>query len=147
MHVKVNFCAMSSWHCQPTASKCPWIQMHVTATHFPLSSLRSLCDPFLLPDGQPARFGEFLFLSRVSSQPPAIIFTLPISFDPDLCLCHIPVVRWSTAHCEISGWGMQEYNNTASYPDSVRAARIEVTGICCCHDYIWCYVRFVDWMI
>jgi len=42
--------------------------------------------------------------------------------------------RWSTSHCEISGWGMQEYNNTASYPDSVRAARIEVgavkTGVC-----------------
>ena len=56
------------------------------------------------------------------------------SFDPDLCLCDIPVGRWSTAHCEISGWGMQEYNNTASYPDSVRAARIEVTGLCCCHD-------------
>jgi len=34
--------------------------------------------------------------------------------------------RWSTSHCEISGWGMQEYNNTASYPDSIRAARIQV---------------------
>ena len=26
-------------------------------------------------------------------------------------------------HCEIAGWGMTEYNNTSSYPDSVRAAR------------------------
>ena len=58
--------------------------MHVTATHFPLSSLRSLCDPFLLPDGQPARSPFFLFLSRVSSQPPAIIFTLPISLSDRL---------------------------------------------------------------
>ena len=56
------------------------------------------------------------------------------SFDPDLCLCDIPVGRWSTAHCEISGWGMQEYNNTASYPDSVRAARIEVTGMLIIYD-------------
>ena len=34
-------------------------------------------------------------------------------------------------HCEIGGWGMQEYNNTASYPDSARAARIQV------HDILW----------
>jgi len=42
--------------------------------------------------------------------------------------------RWGTSHCEISGWGMQEYNNTASYPDSIRAARIKVgsvkSGVC-----------------
>jgi len=37
--------------------------------------------------------------------------------------------RWEFSHCEISGWGMQEYNNTASYPDSVRAARIEVGAV------------------
>ena len=107
--------------------------MHITATHFPLSSLRSLCDPFLLPDGQPARFGEFLSFQGVISTTRYHHYTADIfvrSFDPDLCLCDIPVGRWSTAHCEISGWGMQEYNNTASYPDSVRAARIEVTGIC-----------------
>ena len=30
------------------------------------------------------------------------------------------------AHCEIAGWGMQEYNNSDSYPDSIRAARIRV---------------------
>jgi hypothetical protein len=36
------------------------------------------------------------------------------------------VFRWERSHCEIAGWGMQEYNNTASYPDSVRAARIKV---------------------
>ena len=34
--------------------------------------------------------------------------------------------RWSGSHCEIAGWGMQEYNNTNSYPDSVRAAVITV---------------------
>ena len=39
-----------------------------------------------------------------------------------VCLC----CRWSTQHCEIAGWGMQEYNNTNSYPDSVRAAKITV---------------------
>lgn len=42
--------------------------------------------------------------------------------------------RWSAQHCEISGWGMQEYNNTNSYPDSVRAAKITVkhslTNLC-----------------
>ncbi len=32
-------------------------------------------------------------------------------------------------HCEIAGWGMTEYNNTASYPDSVRAARISVGDV------------------
>ena len=37
--------------------------------------------------------------------------------------------RWSGEHCEISGWGMQEYNNTNSYPDSVRAAKIAVNTI------------------
>ena len=36
--------------------------------------------------------------------------------------------RWRGAHCEISGWGMQEYNNTASYPDSTRAVKIKVRG-------------------
>jgi len=29
-------------------------------------------------------------------------------------------------HCEIAGWGMQEYNNTSSYPTSIRAAKIKV---------------------
>jgi V8-like Glu-specific endopeptidase len=29
-------------------------------------------------------------------------------------------------HCEIAGWGRQEYNNKNSYPDSIRAARITV---------------------
>jgi len=31
-------------------------------------------------------------------------------------------------HCEISGWGMQEYNNTSSYPTSIRAAKIKVSS-------------------
>jgi len=30
------------------------------------------------------------------------------------------------SHCEIAGWGMQEYNNTSSYPTSIRAAKIKV---------------------
>ena len=33
--------------------------------------------------------------------------------------------RWLYSDCEIVGWGMQEYNNTDSYPDSVRAASIQ----------------------
>ena len=32
---------------------------------------------------------------------------------------------WLYSDCEIVGWGMQEYNNTDSYPDSVRAASIQ----------------------
>lgn len=32
-------------------------------------------------------------------------------------------------HCEIAGWGMTEYNNTSSYPDSVRGARIQVGDV------------------
>ena len=41
------------------------------------------------------------------------------------------ISRWERSHCEIAGWGMQEYNNTASYPDSVRAARIKVRWEVC----------------
>jgi len=32
-------------------------------------------------------------------------------------------------HCEIAGWGMQEYNNTSSYPTSIRAAKIKVGSV------------------
>ena len=32
-------------------------------------------------------------------------------------------------HCEIAGWGMTEYNNSNSYPDSVRAAPITVGDV------------------
>ena len=32
-------------------------------------------------------------------------------------------------HCEIAGWGRQEYNNSATYPDSIRAARIHVGNV------------------
>jgi len=44
------------------------------------------------------------------------------------CLPHQGEIlsRWSSQHCEIAGWGMQEYNNTESYPDSVRAAKIKL---------------------
>jgi len=48
------------------------------------------------------------------------------------------IKRWEDMHCEIGGWGMQEYNNTASYPDSARAARIQVnsvSGVVC--DYLY----------
>lgn len=34
-----------------------------------------------------------------------------------------PLQKLYEEHCEIAGWGMTEYNNTSSYPDSVRAAR------------------------
>ena len=34
-----------------------------------------------------------------------------------------PLQKLYENHCEIAGWGMTEYNNTSSYPDSVRAAR------------------------
>ena len=37
--------------------------------------------------------------------------------------------RWEGSHCEIGGWGMQEYNNTDSYPDSARAATIKVRSL------------------
>jgi len=56
------------------------------------------------------------------------------------CLPHTEtkISRWRGTHCEIAGWGMQEYNNTASYPDSVRAAKIKVgnvnAGVC---DYLY----------
>lgn len=54
-----------------------------------------------------------------------------ISFDKYVapaCLPHpdTPIDSWTFDHCEIAGWGMQEYNNSDSYPDSVRAARIKV---------------------
>ena len=35
----------------------------------------------------------------------------------------LPLRTLYESHCEIAGWGMTEYNNTSSYPDSVRAAR------------------------
>ena len=44
-----------------------------------------------------------------------------------IILMTIVVDRWESSHCELAGWGMQEYNNTESYPDSVRAARIRVS--------------------
>jgi hypothetical protein len=31
---------------------------------------------------------------------------------------YIILSRWRTSDCEISGWGMQQYNNSESYPDS-----------------------------
>lgn len=37
--------------------------------------------------------------------------------------------RWRSSDCEISGWGMQQYNNSDSYPDSVRAAKIIVSNV------------------
>jgi len=57
-----------------------------------------------------------------------------ISFDKYVSPACLPspdtkLKRWSGEHCEISGWGMQEYNNTNSYPDSVRAAKIAVNTI------------------
>jgi len=39
------------------------------------------------------------------------------------------IKRWAGEHCEIAGWGMQEYNNTNSYPDSARAAKIKVSTV------------------
>lgn len=47
------------------------------------------------------------------------------------CLPHpdVKLSRWTDRHCEISGWGMQEYNNTSSYPDSVRAAKITLGDV------------------
>eukprot|EP00092_Neocalanus_flemingeri_P086090 GFUD01108432.1.p1 GENE.GFUD01108432.1~~GFUD01108432.1.p1 ORF type:complete len:358 (-),score=94.66 GFUD01108432.1:234-1307(-) len=80
---------------------------------------------------------------------------LGIQFDKFVTPACLPqtgtrIKRWKSRHCEIAGWGMQEYNNTASYPDSVRAARIKSepdklqvsnvpTGVC---DYL--YGRNVD---
>ena len=40
-----------------------------------------------------------------------------------------PINKLKTRHCEIAGWGMTEYNNSASYPDSIRAAQITVGNI------------------
>ena len=40
-----------------------------------------------------------------------------------------PINKLKTQHCEIAGWGMTEYNNSASYPDSIRAAKITVGNI------------------
>jgi len=53
------------------------------------------------------------------------------------------IKRWEKSHCEIAGWGMQEYNNTNSYPDSIRATKIKVNSVplAVC-DYL--YGRNVD---
>eukprot|EP00094_Tigriopus_californicus_P008547 TCALIF_08238-PA protein Name:"Similar to PRSS12 Neurotrypsin (Pan troglodytes)" AED:0.04 eAED:0.04 QI:81/0/0.33/0.66/0/0/3/0/330 len=40
-----------------------------------------------------------------------------------------PLANLYVNHCEIAGWGMTEYNNTSSYPDSVRGARIQVGDV------------------
>ena len=40
-----------------------------------------------------------------------------------------PTRKFYNLHCEIAGWGMTEYNNTGSYPDSIRAARISVGDV------------------
>jgi len=40
-----------------------------------------------------------------------------------------PLNKLTGLHCEIAGWGMTEYNNSNSYPDSVRAARITVGDV------------------
>lgn len=40
-----------------------------------------------------------------------------------------PINRLRRRHCEIAGWGMTEYNNTSSYPDAVRAAKITVGNV------------------
>lgn len=40
-----------------------------------------------------------------------------------------PLHKLTDYHCEIAGWGMTEYNNSNSYPDSVRAARITVGDV------------------
>lgn len=40
-----------------------------------------------------------------------------------------PLHKLTEYHCEIAGWGMTEYNNSNSYPDSVRAARITVGDV------------------
>lgn len=40
-----------------------------------------------------------------------------------------PLHKLTGYHCEIAGWGMTEYNNSNSYPDSVRAARITVGDV------------------
>ena len=135
-----------------TASKwnCPRIQMHVTATHFPLSSLRSLCDPFLLPDGQPARFGEFLFLSRVSSQPPAIIFTLPISLSDRLTQIFVFVTfRLAGGLPPTARSRAGECRSTTTLPATRTVSGRQGLRWPAYVDYIWwwCYVRYVDWMI
>lgn len=40
-----------------------------------------------------------------------------------------PLQKLTGFHCEIAGWGMTEYNNTNSYPDSIRAAQISVGDV------------------
>jgi len=40
-----------------------------------------------------------------------------------------PLHKLTDFQCEIAGWGMTEYNNSNSYPDSVRAARITVGDV------------------
>lgn len=51
-----------------------------------------------------------------------------------------PLHKLTEYHCEIAGWGMTEYNNSNSYPDSVRAARItvgDVSDTFCNYLYKW----------
>ena len=55
-----------------------------------------------------------------------------------------PLNKLTQYHCEISGWGMTEYNNSNSYPDSVRAARITVGDVSetfC--NYLYKYVQYI----
>ena len=60
-----------------------------------------------------------------------------------------PLNKLTQYHCEISGWGMTEYNNSNSYPDSVRAARITVGDVSetfCNYLYKWvsnCYGMYI----
>jgi len=71
-----------------------------------------------------------------------------ISFDKFVapaCLPHqdTNINIWRYSHCEIVGWGMQEYNNSDSYPDSVRGAQIKV-GMVDWSDCDYLYNRDVE---
>ena len=59
----------------------------------------------------------------------------PICVPPTI---DFPIKKLYAQHCEIAGWGMTEYNNTGSYPDSIRAARITVGDVPAAYcDYLY----------
>ena len=70
-------------------------------------------------------------LNRISSNPNEGLVKFGVDVKP---ICVLPQSDYPNRklynlHCEIAGWGMTEYNNTGSYPDSIRAARISVGDV------------------
>jgi len=84
--------------------------------------------PLSLPGGDGRNDIALLILKPIRKN------TKSIRFDKYVVPACLPeqgsyIERMLYSHCEIAGWGMQEYNNSNTYPDSVRAAKITVGNI------------------